>query len=241
MAVVPAEQAQRRSRSLAAITARLWHGRARHGTRSAKPAEQARPSVKPRQRCEAVAAAARRRGEADRRPDAADRAHRVPPLRLRPVVASSPAGPKSSAKRTPASARPKRSAFRPARKADGILQLVVPPAHAPLIQHVIPEIMERVNRFFGYDAVAGSSCGKAWLSRPLLKRAESAAIAQADPDGIGRQFARYRRSGAARGARIAGPRLGSENRDDRPDDHDHSSLSPRPLAAGALSQRPPLR
>jgi hypothetical protein len=31
---------------------------------------------------------------------------------------------------------------------------VVLPAHAPLIQHVIPEIIERVNRFFGYKAVA---------------------------------------------------------------------------------------
>lgn len=44
--------------------------------------------------------------------------------------------------------------FPPGEKADGILQLVVLPAHAPLIQHVIPEIIERVNRFFGYAAVA---------------------------------------------------------------------------------------
>ncbi len=44
--------------------------------------------------------------------------------------------------------------FPPGEKSDGILQLVVLPAHAPLIQHVIPEIMERVNRFFGYRAVA---------------------------------------------------------------------------------------
>ena len=44
--------------------------------------------------------------------------------------------------------------FAPGAKADGILQLVLLPAHAPLIQHVIPEIMERVNRFFGYKAVA---------------------------------------------------------------------------------------
>lgn len=44
--------------------------------------------------------------------------------------------------------------FPPGEKADGILQLVVQPAHAPLIQHVIPEIIERVNRFFGYRAVA---------------------------------------------------------------------------------------
>jgi hypothetical protein len=43
--------------------------------------------------------------------------------------------------------------FPPGEKSDGILQLVVLPAHAPLIQHVIPEIIERVNRFFGYKAV----------------------------------------------------------------------------------------
>ena len=44
--------------------------------------------------------------------------------------------------------------FPPGEKTDGILQLVVTPSHAPLIQHVIPEIIERVNRFFGYKAVA---------------------------------------------------------------------------------------
>ena len=44
--------------------------------------------------------------------------------------------------------------FPPGEKSDGILQLDVRPAHAPLIQHVIPEIIERVNRFFGYKAVS---------------------------------------------------------------------------------------
>ena len=44
--------------------------------------------------------------------------------------------------------------FPPGEKSGGILQLVVLPAHAPLIQHVIPEIVERVNRFFGYSAVS---------------------------------------------------------------------------------------
>lgn len=44
--------------------------------------------------------------------------------------------------------------FPPGEKSEGILQLVVLPAHAPLIQHVIPEIIERVNRFFGYRAVS---------------------------------------------------------------------------------------
>jgi len=44
--------------------------------------------------------------------------------------------------------------FPPGEKAEGILDLVVIPAHAPLITQVIPEIIERVNRFFGYRAVA---------------------------------------------------------------------------------------
>ncbi len=44
--------------------------------------------------------------------------------------------------------------FPPGEKAEGILHLVVAPAHAPLIQQVVPEIIERVNRFFGYRAVA---------------------------------------------------------------------------------------
>ncbi|MEM9312011.1 MAG: DciA family protein [Pseudomonadota bacterium] len=44
--------------------------------------------------------------------------------------------------------------FPPGEKSQGIMQLVATPAHAPLIQQVIPEIIERVNRFFGYNAVA---------------------------------------------------------------------------------------
>jgi hypothetical protein len=40
------------------------------------------------------------------------------------------------------------------RKSDGVLTLVVEGAHAPMMQHVAPVIMERVNRFFGYGAVA---------------------------------------------------------------------------------------
>ncbi len=40
------------------------------------------------------------------------------------------------------------------KKADGTLELVVHGAHATMMQHVVPEIIERVNRFFGYSAVA---------------------------------------------------------------------------------------
>jgi hypothetical protein len=39
------------------------------------------------------------------------------------------------------------------RKGGGALTLLVEGAHAPLIQHLAPIIMERVNRFFGYEAV----------------------------------------------------------------------------------------
>jgi hypothetical protein len=39
------------------------------------------------------------------------------------------------------------------KRADGTLTLMVSSAHAPMMQHVIPLIIERVNRFFGYCAV----------------------------------------------------------------------------------------
>ncbi len=40
------------------------------------------------------------------------------------------------------------------KKSGGTLTLVVEGAHAPMMQHVAPAIMERVNQFFGYEAVA---------------------------------------------------------------------------------------
>lgn len=50
--------------------------------------------------------------------------------------------------------RPEMIRFPMGQKDEGTLHLVVRAAHAPLIQHVVPEIIERVNRFFGYRAVA---------------------------------------------------------------------------------------
>ena len=44
--------------------------------------------------------------------------------------------------------------FPAGKKAGGTLTLLVSGAHAPLIQHLGPMIIERVNRFFGYEAVA---------------------------------------------------------------------------------------
>lgn len=43
--------------------------------------------------------------------------------------------------------------FPQGKKSCGVLTLVVEGAHAPLLQHVAPTIVERVNRFFGYPAV----------------------------------------------------------------------------------------
>jgi hypothetical protein len=43
--------------------------------------------------------------------------------------------------------------FPAGKKAGGVLTLLVEGAHAPLIQHLTPMIVERVNRFFGYAAV----------------------------------------------------------------------------------------
>jgi hypothetical protein len=43
--------------------------------------------------------------------------------------------------------------FPAGKKAGGALTLLVEGAHAPLIQHLAPMIMERVNRFYGYAAV----------------------------------------------------------------------------------------
>ena len=50
--------------------------------------------------------------------------------------------------------QPESLRFPPGEKRDGTLSLVVKGAHAPTMQHITPEIAERVNRFFGYTAVA---------------------------------------------------------------------------------------
>ena len=43
--------------------------------------------------------------------------------------------------------------FPAGRKSSGALTLLVDGAHAPLVQHLAPMIIERVNRFFGYAAI----------------------------------------------------------------------------------------
>jgi hypothetical protein len=57
-------------------------------------------------------------------------------------------GPRYAAVAAPESIR-----FPPGKKSKGVLNLVVEGAHAPMMQHVAPAIVERVNHFFGYPAV----------------------------------------------------------------------------------------
>jgi hypothetical protein len=62
------------------------------------------------------------------------------------------------------------------KKADGTLELVVEGAHATMMQHVVPEIIERVNRFFGYNAVA-----KIKMRQGVVTRADPRPKAVAPP------------------------------------------------------------
>lgn len=49
---------------------------------------------------------------------------------------------------------PDKLSFRNGERREGTLRLRVAPAAAPLVQHREPQIVERVNTFFGYRAVA---------------------------------------------------------------------------------------
>lgn len=49
---------------------------------------------------------------------------------------------------------PEGIAFPAGKKAGGTLKVVVTGSFAPLLRHVEPQVIERVNRFFGYAAVA---------------------------------------------------------------------------------------
>ncbi|HTG38457.1 DUF721 domain-containing protein [Sphingomonas sp.] len=51
-------------------------------------------------------------------------------------------------------------------RADGVLTLTIAGAHGPMMQHIAPEIVERVNRFFGYAAVARIVFRQGEIRRP---------------------------------------------------------------------------
>lgn len=56
--------------------------------------------------------------------------------------------------------------FPAGKKSSGVLSIVVQGAHAPLMQHLAPVIVERVNRFFGYSAVSKLSFRQGALPAP---------------------------------------------------------------------------
>jgi len=77
----------------------------------------------------------------------------------------------------PAHARfcaPESIRFPPGEKSEGVLQLVVAPAHAPIISHVIPEIIERVNGFFGYKAIVRVKLRQGQVQPPPATRLPAA-------------------------------------------------------------------
>jgi hypothetical protein len=66
--------------------------------------------------------------------------------------------------------------FPPGRKSQGVMNLTVEGAHAPMLQHVIPTIIERVNRFFGYPAIERVTFRQGKVSAPNAPVAKGAAL-----------------------------------------------------------------
>jgi hypothetical protein len=72
-----------------------------------------------------------------------------------------------------ANASPESLRFPHGRKSGGTLTLAAHGAHALMMQHAAPQIIERVNRFFGYDAV----------SRIAIRQGTAAAAPRARREG----------------------------------------------------------
>jgi hypothetical protein len=69
------------------------------------------------------------------------------------------------------------------KRADGTLTLTVSGAHAPMMQHLEPVIIERVNRFFGYAAVARVALRQGEIARPA--KSETRPIMRPVPTDLG--------------------------------------------------------
>ena len=64
--------------------------------------------------------------------------------------------------------------FPPGRKSGGVLTLIVEGAHASMLQHVAPVIVERVNRFFGYPAIERLSFRQGRMAAQAKRREPAA-------------------------------------------------------------------
>jgi hypothetical protein len=85
-------------------------------------------------------------------------------------------GPRYAAISSPESIR-----FPAGKRKEGVLNLVVEGAHAPMMQHVAPAIVERVNAFFGYAAVARVAFRQGIVQAARAKARQ----APASPRGLG--------------------------------------------------------
>jgi hypothetical protein len=79
--------------------------------------------------------------------------------------------PEIAGERFAAVSQPESLRFPPRQKADGVLTVTVRGAHAPMMQHVVPELRDRVNRFFGYTAVARVVIRQGEVARPAPRAA----------------------------------------------------------------------
>lgn len=75
-------------------------------------------------------------------------------------------GPRYAAVSQPESIR-----FPQGKRSDGVMTLVVRGAHGPMMQHIAPEIIERVNRFFGYAAVVRIAFRPGEMPAPAPRKA----------------------------------------------------------------------
>ena len=80
--------------------------------------------------------------------------------------------------------------FPTGKKSGGVLTLLVEGAHSPLLQHLAPLIIERVNRFFGYQAIdrVVFRQGRPLASSPKPQRPQSRPVSKELGEGL-RQIA----------------------------------------------------
>ena len=71
------------------------------------------------------------------------------------------------------------------KKSGGTLELTVEGAHATIIQHVIPEIIDRVNRFFGYGAVSNVKVRQGPVSKAKSRQPTAAPVLKPVPMELG--------------------------------------------------------
>jgi hypothetical protein len=120
------------------VIRRLWHGRAM----AQKPPNANKPE-KPR--------GGRARTVAEMLPDVGRTAFRRFGFVQSSIVSR---WPEIAGERYAKVSQPESIRFPQGKKDDGAMTLMVVPAHAPMMQHVVPALIERVNRFFGYNAVS---------------------------------------------------------------------------------------